>query len=186
MFHVPLKFLGGGYSAYRHVRALIIVSPEPLGGRCLGLIDAHKHVLIKPVISDCSIIALHISILLRVSGLDEHERNAVFLGPFGQGIADIFRAIVTADRFRFSAPLNDLIKGSDNTQGRQRDSTAKPSLLKSSMTLKVLKLRPSDSWACIKSIDQVRFAASGTVKAAGVSRFSRRLGLMRRFRASSQ
>ena len=48
------KFLGWDYAAYRHVRALIFVSPEPLGGGCLGLIDAHEHVLIEPVISDCS------------------------------------------------------------------------------------------------------------------------------------
>jgi len=39
-------------------------------------------------------------------------RNAVFLGPFGQGMADIFRAIVKADRFRFAAPFNELIEGS--------------------------------------------------------------------------
>ena len=67
----------------------------------MGLIEAQEHVLIEPVISDCSIVALNISILLWVSGLDEHERNAVFLGPFGKGMADIFRAIITAARFSF-------------------------------------------------------------------------------------
>jgi len=78
----------------------------------LSFINTHKYVLTEPVISDCSIVAPHISILLRVSRLDEHERNAVFLGPFGQGMADIFRAIVKADRFRFAAPFNELIEGS--------------------------------------------------------------------------
>jgi len=41
-------------------------------------------------------------------------------------------------------------------------STAKPSLLKSSMTLKFLKLRPSDSCSCIKSTDHISFITSGT------------------------
>jgi len=35
VFHVQLKFLGGGYAAYGHVRALIIVSPEPCSCRVL-------------------------------------------------------------------------------------------------------------------------------------------------------
>lgn len=99
MFYVPLKFLGEGYAAYRHVRALIFVSPEPLCGRCLGLIDAHKHMLVQPGISDRSVIALHISILLRVAWLDKHQADAVLFRQSRQSVADIFRAIITTAWF---------------------------------------------------------------------------------------
>ena len=38
----------------------------------------------------------------------------------------------------------------------------------------------------MKSMDQVRFGASGTANASGLSRFNRLRGLMRRFSSSSQ
>ena len=124
---MPLKFLGGGYAAYRHVRAFIIVRPEPLGCGFLGFFYSHKHVLIKPVIANRSVIAFDISVLLRVAWLDKYKLYAVLLGPICQGMADIFRAIIpqgqllTSDRLRFAAPFNDLIKRSCYPQGRQRN-----------------------------------------------------------------
>ena len=111
---MPLKFLGGSYAAYRHTRALIIVSPEPLRCGCLGILDAHKHVLIEPVISDCSVIAFNTGILLKITRLDKHQGNAVFLGPRRQGMVDIFRAIIAANRLGFVAPFNHLVKRSDD------------------------------------------------------------------------
>ena len=47
-------------------------------------------------------------------------------------------------------------------------------------------VRPSLSWSCIKSIDQILFATSGTASGTGFSRCIRRLGFIRKFSANSQ
>ena len=59
------QVFGRGLFACRHVRALVIVSPELLRCGVLGFPDAHKHVLIQPIVAHCSVIAFHIGILLR-------------------------------------------------------------------------------------------------------------------------
>jgi hypothetical protein len=65
-------------------------------------------------------------------------------------------------------------------------SIAKPSRLKSSITLSNLNDRPSANWSCMKSIDQTLLICSGTVKGCGVSRTSRFLGLMRKLSSNSR
>src|SRR5690606_20685748 len=45
----------------------------------------------------------------------------IFFSPAQHGPADVFRAVVAADGFRFSAPLNDLFERADHAFCRQRE-----------------------------------------------------------------
>lgn len=58
---------------------------------------------------------------MRLSGLDAGQRDAVVFGPFHEGAADVFRAIVDPDRLWRAAPINHLVQGPDNPLGRQRE-----------------------------------------------------------------
>ncbi len=48
----------------------MIVSPEPVGGGLLDLVDGFKNVLVQEVITHRAVIALHIGVLLWLAGLD--------------------------------------------------------------------------------------------------------------------
>jgi hypothetical protein len=65
-------------------------------------------------------------------------------------------------------------------------SMPNPSRLKSSKTFNSRNCLPSSKRSAMKSIDQTRFGASGTVKASGLSRFKRLRGLILRFNFSSR
>ena len=74
-----------------------------------------------------------------------------------------------------------------HSAGKEKStSMPRPSRLKSSKTFSSRNARPSPNRSAMKSIDQVRLAASGTAKASGLSRFSRFVGLIARFSANSQ
>ena len=142
--------------------------------------------LIEPVIANLSVVGLDIGVLLRIAPLDKYHVDTVLFRPGGQGMSDIFRAVVTFNRLGFAAPLNDPIKRSDNTQGRQRDIH----LDRLAFSVEVfndveLAEAPAIRQFCgIKSIDHISLTMSCTAKVAGVYRLSRLLGLIRRLRAS--
>ena len=52
----------------------------------------------QPVITDGSVVALHVGILLRFSGLDVVDLNALFLRPRDELVTDVLRAIVPTER----------------------------------------------------------------------------------------
>ena len=58
------KFLGGANPADTHVRAVIVVSPEPLNGVILGLLDAFDVVLAEPFTPDGAVVSLDVRVLL--------------------------------------------------------------------------------------------------------------------------
>lgn len=66
------------------------------------------------------VVALDIGVLLRLSGLDVGQGDALLLGPDCQRGTDVFRAVIDPDRQRFAAPFNDLVQGSDDPLGGQR------------------------------------------------------------------
>ncbi len=51
-------------------------------------------VVIQPLMSDRPVVALDVSVLLRLSWLDVQDGNPLSLGPFHQLSADVFGAIV--------------------------------------------------------------------------------------------
>ncbi len=75
----------------------MIVGPEP--SRCIlsDLIYRSEQVLIEPIVSDRSVLALDISVLLRLSGLDMLDSDLVPFGPSSQGLADVLRTVVPAE-----------------------------------------------------------------------------------------
>ena len=88
------QFHGGCYPADAHIRAIIVVSPQPLRGEVLRLLDVFNDVLAQPFVPDCAVVALNVNVLLRLSGLDVLDANALLLSPFQQLATDIFRAII--------------------------------------------------------------------------------------------
>lgn len=52
-----------------HVRAFVVVSPEPLSGGILNTSNAFEQILAEPVGSHGSVVALDVGILLRLAGL---------------------------------------------------------------------------------------------------------------------
>lgn len=65
-------------------------------------------------------------------------------------------------------------------------SMARPSRLKSSSTLTVLKLRPALKLSNMKSIDHVSLGRSSTARGSGFSLFTRFFGLIRRLNSNPQ
>jgi hypothetical protein len=95
-----------------------------------------------------------------------------------------------SQRIAFGLPRHSMILSSDlitRSDGSEKStSIPKPSRLKSSMTLNRRMLRPSASWSCMKSIDQLWLIAVGTANGSGFSRTKRWRGLIRRFSSSSR
>ena len=50
-----------------HVRAIVVVSPEPLRGEVLGLLDSIDDVLVQPFVPDGAVVSLDVCVLLRLT-----------------------------------------------------------------------------------------------------------------------
>ena len=68
-----------------------------------------------------AVISLDIGVLLRLSGLDVSQGDALALGPFHEGAADIFRAVVAPDRRGRATPFDNLVQRSVYPFSRQRE-----------------------------------------------------------------
>jgi hypothetical protein len=106
----------------RHVRSVVIVSPDPLGCQILRLLNTFKDMSIKKAAAHGAIISFDIRVLLRLARLDVAQDNAPSTAhfaaqPFIAG-ADIFGAIVTPDLLRLSASLNDPLQTLDHPLAR--------------------------------------------------------------------
>lgn len=73
---------------------VVIVSPQPAGCKILGILKRFKQVMGQPVVAQGTVIALDISILLRLARLDEVDANAQFGGPDQRHGADVFGTII--------------------------------------------------------------------------------------------
>jgi len=60
----------------RHVRSVVIVSPDPLGGQILRLLNTFKDVPIKKTASHRAILSFDIRVLLWLARLDVAQDNA--------------------------------------------------------------------------------------------------------------
>ena len=62
----------------------MVVSPEPFGGGIFDLLNRSKQVLSEPLVPDGAIVALDVSILLRLAWLDVLDGNSsLFRGLSG-------------------------------------------------------------------------------------------------------
>jgi hypothetical protein len=75
----------------------------------------------QPIIPNCPVVTLDISILLGLAGLDEIDADSLS-GSLSQGHgANVFRTVVTADRIRFAAPFDNPVQRPDDTFRWQRE-----------------------------------------------------------------
>jgi hypothetical protein len=65
-----------------------------LRGEVLRLLYVFNDVLVQPFVPDCAVVALNVSVLQRLSGLNVLDANALFFSPFQQLSTDIFWAII--------------------------------------------------------------------------------------------
>ena len=72
-----VQFLSGCDAARPSIGAVVVVSPEPLYGVVLHLLDGCKHVLIQPLVADSSVVALNVGILLRLARLNGLDSGQV-------------------------------------------------------------------------------------------------------------
>ena len=73
----------------------------------------------QPVLAHRTVITLDISILLRLSRLDEVDANAAFGGPGQRHGAELLRAVIAANDLGFATPFDDPVEGADDAFGRQ-------------------------------------------------------------------
>ena len=67
----------------------------------------------QPIVAHRAVIALDISILLRLARLDEVDANAAFGGPGQRHGADVLRAGIAANNPGFATPFDDPVEGPD-------------------------------------------------------------------------
>jgi len=83
-------------------------------------LDVFNDVLVQPFMPDRAIITLDASVLLRFSGLDVLDGNALFISLFQQLTTDILRPIIDPNGSRSPTPFNDPIKAANDPFGWQR------------------------------------------------------------------
>jgi hypothetical protein len=88
------QFLGRCSAAAAHARAAIVVSPEPLRGVILGLLDAFDDVLVQPIMPYSAVVARDVGVLLGLPRLDMQDGNPLFNRPFHQLFTDVFRTVI--------------------------------------------------------------------------------------------
>jgi hypothetical protein len=118
---LKFQFLGGCDAADAHVRAVVVVSPEPLRGVSCSLLDGFDDVLVEPFMPHGAVVALDVGVLLRLAWLDVLDGNPMFLGPFHQLFTDVFRAVVHPDGAGLAPPFDDPVEAADDPFGWQRE-----------------------------------------------------------------
>jgi hypothetical protein len=73
----------------------------------LCLLDAFDNVLIQPFMPNRSVVALNVSILLRLSRLDMLDCDVALFSPLQQLAAYVFRFVIDPNAFGSSPPLDD-------------------------------------------------------------------------------
>ena len=73
----------------------------------------------QPIVAHRAVIALDISILLRLSRLDEVDANAAVGGPGQRHGADVLGAVIAANDLGFATPFDDPVEGADDAFGWQ-------------------------------------------------------------------
>jgi len=116
-----VRFLCGCDAADAHVRAIVVVCPEPLCGEVLCLLDSFNDVLVEPLVPDRAVVAFDVGVLLRLAGLDMLQEDVPFAGPFLQLLADVFRPVINPDGTRRASPLDDPVEAADHPLGGQRE-----------------------------------------------------------------
>jgi len=90
-----------------HIGPVVIVSPPPAACEILNLIERFKQVMGQPVVACRAVIALDISVLLRLARLDKNDAYGTPDGPGQRHSADVLRAVIAANDLGFATPFGD-------------------------------------------------------------------------------
>ncbi len=99
----------------------MIVVPHPASGLILHLINRVKQLLRQPVITNGSIEALDVGVLLRLARLNVLDSDSVFAGPGLHSTTDILGAVIAPYHLRFPAPADDLFQRPNQSVCRQSE-----------------------------------------------------------------
>ena len=97
-------------------RSLLYVHSHCVAKSC-ALLDLFNDALVQPFMSNCTVVALNVDVLLRLPELDVLDGNTLFLSPFRQLATDIFGAIIDPNILWFSTPFDDPIEAANNSFG---------------------------------------------------------------------
>lgn len=75
--------------------------------------------MVQPFVPDGSVVALDVSVLLRLSWLDVGQSDTMRFGPSLKRSTDVFGTIIDPDVQRLATPLDNPVKRSDYAQCRQ-------------------------------------------------------------------
>ena len=106
----------------------MIVGPQPARGKFLNLVKRLKQMMGQPIVANRPVVTLDVSVLLRLTGLDEIDADTAPRSPRQRHRADVFRSVIASNGSRFAAPFDDPVERSDHPLGWQReiDFDAKP------------------------------------------------------------
>ena len=115
----------------------------------------------------------NVYVLRRLAGLYKRQLDSSAFSPLPEYLAEMLGAIIQAEHLRQPAQFGDALQ---HAECARKAATGPlrypgPSWLKSSITLNVRKLRPSDKASCMKSMDQASLIRCDTAKGCGLSRF---------------
>ena len=81
----------------------------------MHLVDRIEQLLREPVITNRSIEALGIGILLRLTGLNVFDQDSIFTGPCLHSATDVFGIVIAPNYSLFPAQADDLLQRPDQS-----------------------------------------------------------------------
>ena len=97
----------------------MIVVPHPARRLILHIVNRIEQLLRQPVVTNRSIKAFNVGILLRLSWLNVFDSDPVLTGPGLHSTADILGPVVAPYHLRFPAPADDLFQRPNQSLCRQ-------------------------------------------------------------------
>lgn len=96
------------------MRAIVIVSPHPIGREALHMVQVFPVVLRQPFLAHGSVESFDIRILLRLARLDVIEPDVILSSPFDDRCAQVLGPVVAPNSFGPATPTDDLPQRTDH------------------------------------------------------------------------
>lgn len=136
------------------MRSLLIVVQAPITDFLPGVSKILEPMFIQTLIAEFSVKALDVTILNRLSRLDQLQLNAMMVSPLIQCSASIFRPLIGSDGF-WVAAMPSRVRTICSPEIPIATGMSRHSLVKSSTIVRHLILRPLAKESMTKSIDHV-------------------------------
>lgn len=96
------------------MRSLLIVVQAPVADLVPSVGEIPEPVFIQTLIPEFSVKALNVTILHRLSWLNQPQFNAMAVGPLIERSAREFRSLIGSNGFRIASEGRNTIQGTDN------------------------------------------------------------------------